>query len=61
MAILIKDDHLESAVERVKAARGDGSRTKTAKDLLREYLVHLGVLPHASKGEAPPVTQPDAA
>lgn len=37
----IRDDHLERLIEQERARRGDSTKTKTAADLIREYLTIL--------------------
>jgi hypothetical protein len=45
MSINIRDDYLESQVEIEQARRGDATATKTARDLLRERLIQIGLSP----------------
>lgn len=40
-AILIDERSILQGVQEVQASREDGSLTKTARDLLREYLMQL--------------------
>lgn len=43
MSIIIRDDHLEQQIDKIRASRGDKTMAKTASDLLREYLTTLNI------------------
>lgn len=44
MTIQFTDNHLEAEVEAERDRRGDTSKTKTTKDLLRERIAELRLL-----------------
>lgn len=43
MAIVIRDQHLEQQIDRIRESRGDSTMAKTACDLLREYLTTMTI------------------